>query len=47
MELLAAFRAMNGRSQAFIVRLADAQAVRCPHRVAPLLRLVESGHAKG
>lgn len=41
LALLASFRSMNDRSQAFIGRFAVAQAERCPRRSAPLLRLVK------
>jgi hypothetical protein len=45
-RLLAAHRAMDNRSRAYIEKLATAQAKRCPRRAAPSLRLV-AGTAGG
>lgn len=41
--LLASFRTMDDRSQAFVSRVVVAQAVRCPRRALPSLRLVQRG----
>lgn len=43
LALLAYFRAMDDRSQAFIGRLVVDQAENCPRRATPTLRLISGG----